>query len=429
MHTIEIGSIVIPDNRQRKEFREDAHADLMASIDSKGLLHPLTLRKIGDGRVQLVAGERRLRAMQALIAMGKSIRCNGETMPEKCVPFLYLGELDPTDAYEAELEENVCRLDLSPIEKIEARKALFELRKKKAEAAGESYRAVDFADEMKRAGASAASTTQVLQSLAVAQFVNDPAVRKARTMSEAHKAAKRSMQNFLTEALGEALEGIGPMKHQFFEGDALDVLGTLDSNRFDCVLTDPPYGIDIDDSGSMVTNEHHYDDSAETLERIIDRVPYQLYRITRPQAHVYWFCDIRWFAKISFALEEAGFSVWHRPIIWWKRGKAMAADITRWPRTETEWIIYAIKGDKAPLKVAGDVIATSYGSDLQQAEKPKELFVELLSRSVLEGSQVIDPFCGSGAIFTAASELNCAATGIELDAARADLARIRAHGM
>lgn len=428
MHQAEIDSIIIPPGRIRRDFSEDAIKELAISISRKGLMNPVTCRE-ENGQLKLVAGENRLRAMRSLIEDGIRIRCNGEFCGDRCVPFLYLTELDAADAYEAELEENVCRQDLTFIEQVEARKKLFDLRAAEAAKAGRSYSAEDMADELHARGASNASADKIRKDLSIARFLDKPEVREAKNYSEAVKAAKRSTENFLTEALGDMLSASPPPKHTLIEGDSCELLSGLEPNRFDCVCTDPPYGIGIDDSGSMVANAHHYADGSDVLERILDRVPDQLYRITRAQAHVYWFCDLRWFAKISHALEEAGFSCCPFPIIWWKRGKAMVPDATRWPKREYECVLYAIKGDKPPLKVAGDVISTAYGSDLQQAEKPKELFVELLSRSVLEGAQVIDPFCGSGVIFSAADELKCNAVGIELDAARAGMAKIRAYGM
>jgi len=49
------------------------------------------------------------------------------------------------------------------------------------------------------------------------------------------------------------------------------------------------------------------------------------------------------------------------------------------------------------------------------ANKPVELYSNLLQRSAFPGDRVIDLFCGSGPIFPAASEHNCLATGIELN--------------
>ena len=49
------------------------------------------------------------------------------------------------------------------------------------------------------------------------------------------------------------------------------------------------------------------------------------------------------------------------------------------------------------------------------AEKPVEVYVDLLSRSALPGDHCLDMFMGSGVIFPAANRLKLRATGIEKD--------------
>ena len=46
----------------RKEFNQDALDELAQSIRLQGVITPITVRKMPDGRYQLIAGERRLRA-------------------------------------------------------------------------------------------------------------------------------------------------------------------------------------------------------------------------------------------------------------------------------------------------------------------------------------------------------------------------------
>lgn len=48
----------------RKEFDQDALEELAQSIREQGVITPITVRKMPDGRYQLIAGERRFRASQ-----------------------------------------------------------------------------------------------------------------------------------------------------------------------------------------------------------------------------------------------------------------------------------------------------------------------------------------------------------------------------
>lgn len=428
VHYIAEDQIAVAENRQRKDFSEEAIKDLAVSIAKVGLLHSIIVRVRKDGTVELVAGERRLRAIRQLHAEGVAFFHNSVEVMARAVPCTYTHEVDPIQLKEIELEENVKRVDLSVMEQSMARKELFDLRREQAQARGETYTMADLSNELQKAGVSSASLQVVSRQLRVAEHMSAPAVRNAKTLTEAEKAARKENEKLFVSALAGMLEKEPEPDHKLMVGDCLQIIPTLATGVFDCVLTDPPYGIGIHASGDAVANAHHYDDSPEALEEILRVLPEELWRITRPMAHVYWFCDPRWFERIRGRLTDAGFEVWHRPIIWHKRGKSMVPDMTKWPRQTCEWIVYAIKGAMPPLRVADDLIATPYGSDLQQAEKPKELYVDLLSRSVQAGCHVIDPFCGSGVMFDAARELKLHATGIEKDEVRADLARIRVTG-
>ena len=78
-------------------------------------------------------------------------------------------------------------------------------------------------------------------------------------------------------------------------------------------------------------------------------------------------------------------------------------------------ILYAVKGKRPVLQMAGDLLSFPSDPNLgHSAQKPVALFEALLRRSLLPGQSVLDPFCGTGPIFPAAHSLKCRATGIEL---------------
>lgn len=93
----------------RKDFDSEravqAFEDLKASIKSKGLIQPITVRKVGDD-FELIAGERRLRACQDL------------GLEE--VPVHVLVVDSDIDMMELALIENLQRDNLNPLEEAEA---------------------------------------------------------------------------------------------------------------------------------------------------------------------------------------------------------------------------------------------------------------------------------------------------------------------
>ena len=99
----DISVIQLAENRQRRLFAEEALMELQDSIERIGLMHPIVLRQTEDS-VVLVAGERRLRAIQNIYGLGGSFTFNGQTVPAGQIPCVNLGDLTSIEAQEAELE-------------------------------------------------------------------------------------------------------------------------------------------------------------------------------------------------------------------------------------------------------------------------------------------------------------------------------------
>jgi ParB family chromosome partitioning protein len=101
---------VAPNPKQpRTRFDDETIATLAASIREVGILQPLVVRKAGDGRYELIAGERRLRAARAAGLAS--------------VPIV-LRDSEDADLLREALIENIHREDLNPIEQAEAFRAL-----------------------------------------------------------------------------------------------------------------------------------------------------------------------------------------------------------------------------------------------------------------------------------------------------------------
>ena len=85
----------------RKHFDAAALQELADSIRENGLIQPVTVRIVGDGSYQLIAGERRFRACKLL---------GWESIEAK------VAEMDDQQAALAGLIENLQREDLDPFE-------------------------------------------------------------------------------------------------------------------------------------------------------------------------------------------------------------------------------------------------------------------------------------------------------------------------
>ena len=64
INEIPIDQIEANPNQPRRDFDEEALRELADSIIQIGIIQPITLRQVADGRYQIIAGERRWRASQ-----------------------------------------------------------------------------------------------------------------------------------------------------------------------------------------------------------------------------------------------------------------------------------------------------------------------------------------------------------------------------
>lgn len=405
--------IVISPNRQRKEFDPDALIDLANSIAARGLLHAPVFREV-DNTLHLVAGERRLRAMESIWIAGDGIRYNGELFEPYSVPYVTLGDLSPLEAEEAELDENLKRRDLTWQERSEALARLHALRVQQATAAGETHVIADTLREIETTDYSADR-----QAILLAEHLDKPEVANAKNPKEAFKAIKRAEERAKSEALAEEVgKHYNSSVHTLVHSDCREWLKSCPDHSFDVLLFDPPYGMNAqsfgDGGGKLTGTTHEYDDSPKAWNDLMDEVIPATYRITKEQAHAYIFCDFDKFALLRLKMQKAGWDVFRTPLIVYKLGSGRVPRPEHGPRRQWEMCLYALKGDKNVTAIFSDVIPCKLEENVGHgANKPVELYVDLLRRSVRPGDTVLDAFCGTGTIFPAAHQCKVYATGIE----------------
>lgn len=412
---IPFSELIISENRQRKEFDPEALTDLANSISALGLLHPIVVRETPAGPV-LVAGERRLRALETIWLLGDGARCNGLQFAPYEVPTITLGELSPLEAEEAELDENLKRRDLTWQERSEALARLHRLRNAQADAVGESHSIRDTLLEIETT-----DYAKDRQSILLADHLSNPIVAGAKNEKEAFKALKREEDSRKNRALAETVgASYNSAVHELHHTDCLEWLARCPDNTFDVVLTDPPYGMNAqsfgDGAGRLVASEHHYDDSPEAWRKLMSKFCPEAYRVSKPQAHAYIFCDLDRFHELKTIMQAAGWYVFRTPLIVHKLGSGRVPLPEHGPRRQYEIILYAIKGDRPVTGIYSDVIPCRLEENTGHgANKPIELYVDLLKRSTRPGDTVLDAFAGSGTIFPAAHQCKLYATGLELN--------------
>lgn len=106
---------IVPNKYQpRREFDDDKIIELAESIRQNGLLQSITVRELDNGMYELIAGERRLRALRYL-----------HEIKTKAI----VKELTDEQMATLALIENIQREELSPIEEANAYQQLLEINK------------------------------------------------------------------------------------------------------------------------------------------------------------------------------------------------------------------------------------------------------------------------------------------------------------
>lgn len=265
-----------------KRFRKDLGdvADLAKSIEAVGLLHPIVV----DSEFRLIAGGRRLKAV-------KSLKWRG--VPVQVVSTLS----DATLALVAERDENICRKELLPSEKValgkelekrfrpEAKKAQVEGGKAGGKIAGKGRKKDDRVPEKNgKSKHENETSTQVGSALGLSGRTYDKAKAVVDSGDEEaieqmdrtgkvgpafnqvkQKQKRKELQNKAKEAERKAKETQhrdGQPLWSLIHGDAVEVLRGLDEQNYArLAIADPPYNIGIDygdgKSGDLLP-DHQY---------------------------------------------------------------------------------------------------------------------------------------------------------------------------
>lgn len=432
VHEIPLEDIVIAPNRQRREFNYEKIVELAASITQNGLIQPVVVRPNEDGETVLVAGERRLKALEYIWNIDTAeVKCGEYLFPEGVVPCIMQNEMDEIDAFEMELEENVRRTDLTWQEKATATSQLFELRRLQDQRDGTEEPTVsDIASETRPDETPTNAHEATRQELILARNLSDPDVARASSPKEGMKILKRKEEARRNAEHGDLIgKTFNASMHTLLKGNCIAVMEGLPDEHFDVILTDPPYGIGADefgDSGGKAAGAHFYNDSFDNWKPLMDQFSRLAYKLAKPSAHAYVFCDVDNFVILKLVMEAAQWKVFRTPLIWFNPGGFRAPWPTMGPQRKYQTILYAVKGDRLVTRLYSDVI--TYPSDENKghpAQKPVAVYSDLLRRSIRPGDSVLDPFCGSGTIFPSAHDLKVKATGIEMDAAAYGLAAKR----
>jgi len=212
-----------------------------------------------------------------------------------------------------------------------------------------------------------------------------------------------------------------PDHNVYFEDCVEGMRERLEDDSVDCVVTDPPYGIDFQSSHRYESPTFDRLDADQDVEAAVDLyqdVIAEAARVLRDGGHFYTFT--RWDVYPHFYAAVANVFQVQNCIVWRKNNWGMG-DLSRQYAPAHEFVIFATTEDPDPLRGDRPADVLEHGQPHTEdydhpTEKPVDLVADLLTNSTDEGDRVLDPFMGSGTTAVAAIQNDRDYVGFEVDA-------------
>jgi len=398
---------------------------VVESIKQHGIIQPLAVMELEDDKYQLLAGGRRLRACSMLQL---------ETVPVR----VYEGDLSEDEVVSIELEENVCRLDLTWDEQCILVDRIHRLQSKISKKKGEPSKHLQ-KDTAKLLNTSEMSISRDLNmAKALKHF---PELAQCKTKDDAMKVLKtlgtqmeraefaKEVAKIQAETPVEILRK--DLISNYIVGDFYEKASEVADGIVSLVELDPPYAIGLDKkkkvSGSVKAAMIDYQEARPEeyeaqLEIMID-IAWS--KLSSDGWVLVWYGIEPWHNVIVNKLRKRGFRTNGLPCIWTKHEEeATYTGQTRQPDiylgNSYELFLYARKGG-ATLYKKGRSNEFSFKpvlpatKKIHPTEKPIELYQEILSTFLRgKGDAVMSGFLGSGNINLAASNLGISCFGYDL---------------
>lgn len=453
-------SSIVEGERIRNKGKYGDLGHLKASLARLGTIHPIILVALPDGRYELVAGGRRYRALGEL---GVTELHHGSVLIPGRYGFLFQDEMPKHVLKEAELDENLQRLDMDWIDTALAIADIHILKKGSDKNWGTEQtalllgyttyqrRKVEYAVMMAKAIRS--GDTEILKcphfTAAVAYLLKkneDKALAELQKRNAARQNSTPSTFSFLdnvnmtlqpTKKPEPAVESAPvisesvtttqtaipsitvPLSRQFVLGDFRDVM--QGEAYVDHIVTDIPYGIDMDNLDIEmvrdVKDQHDVEQNVSMMPEFLGRA----FAALKPGGFCVFFYDLDHHEKLQAWALAAGFKVQRWPYIACKsspcRNNAPSYNLTK----NFEVCMFLRKDEKTVLRKPG---LPSFGTYDFAAErkiynnpfaKPFLLWKFIYDAIAFPGQSILDPFCGEMSAGRAAANCGLVPFGIEIN--------------
>ena len=408
-----VGLAMIEDIELGVRFRQEyKNIDrLTLSIQKVGVIQPLAVKEVSEGKYLLLAGGRR---HTAIVQAGY----------EDPVPIrIYDTSLNELEMRSIELMENIERENLTWQEEVGLTERIHTLQleihggQKKStsqDAPGWSLR--DTADLLTR---SAGSVSQDLKLSKAIELV--PEFSKAKNKTEALKIldkaeeaalleeiARRQREKEATTGADKILKGI---RDSYLCVDVLVGIAGLPDKSIELAEIDPPYNVNF----AKISGDLRYHET-DDLGKLLFSTLSTLYPKMRNDSWVLVWFPTGMYTEVRAMIEEAGFNPQPIPAFW---NKGNAGRVQR-PEEQLanchETFFYCRKGKPRLNQMGRSNVYNGFKpvvSERHPVERPVELGEAILSTFAPTGSIVAVPFAGSGNMLLSAYNLRMPAVGFD----------------
>lgn len=254
------------------------------------------------------------------------------------------------------------------------------------------------------------------------------------SINQAYQIVKRDERAAQKASVLDAIKASAQPDEHFVCGDSVyEMERALDDESIDCVITDPPYGIDYVSNYRVVENRVDRpvcNDTPEAAFSLWERTCDVISRKMKPDSHLYVFTS--WKVLPQFIEITSRYFNIKNCLVWVKNNWSMG-DLDGNYAEQYEIIIYATKGNKK-LNGGRDTNVLNFdrvsnAQLLHSCEKPVKLIEYLLDKSSQPGDVVADPFAGSGTTLVACKNMGRGYWGCEIEQENYDVALGRlSHG-
>ena len=200
---------------------------------------------------------------------------------------------------------------------------------------------------------------------------------------------------------------------KLYKGDCLEIMDKLieEGVKVDCILTDPPYGINFK---SNFRKEKYNEIENDNDLFFLNDLFMKSFELMNENTHIYCFCSWHNVDKFKISFEKY-FKL--KNIIVWNKNNTSMGDLKGSYAPKHEFILYGHKGRRIRngFRYADVIEAKRSGNKLHPTQKPIDLLDIFIKQSTKENETILDCFMGSGSTGVACINADRKFIGIELD--------------